>query len=328
MIGIGIIGAGHFGAIHAEAIAEVEDLRLVAATSRRNAPELRGFCDRHGCRPIVAWQELLEAPDVDAVAIATPHDLHEEIAIAALLRGKHVLLEKPMAPTATACERIAHAAAETSVRILVGHTMQFTLPMMTAKTLIGRGEIGKPLLGRGVMIKKWMAANRQPWHLDDATGGGMLFTAGIHALDCLVSAMGQSVDGVTAFMGTAFHAQQADDYAHLALRFDSGAFGHVDSIGYKDGAGSRWTEIVGETGVIHIDPITGVTIGRDDKWTLVEGSCEPDFMHRAVVREWRSLRDAIVDGAALPVSLDYAADLIRIIEAARVSSRTHAEVRF
>lgn len=320
MIGIGIIGAGHFGAIHAEAIQRLDGLRVVAA-SRRNSARLAEFCAHYDCRQVADWRDLIKLREVDAVAIATPHDQHAEIAIAAARAGKHVLLEKPMAPTVADCDRIIAAATDAGVQLLVGHTMQFTLPVLRAKSMIAEGVIGKPRIGRAVMVKQWMAPNRQPWHLEDQSGGGMLLTAGIHALDTLVGVMDEPVTSVTAFMGTAFHQQSADDYAHLVLNFESGAFGHVDSIGYKDGAGSRWTEIIGEDGALRIDPVDGVSIGRNDAWQHVEGSNEPDTMKQAIAREWEALRNAVLDGETLPISARYAADIVKIIEEARASSQ-------
>src|SRR5690606_23683958 len=96
MIGVGIIGAGHFGAVHAKALAGVSGARLVAAC-RNDAAGIGSFTQAHGGKPYTDWRALLDDGAVDAVVIATPHDLHRDIAIAALDAGKHVLLEKPMA---------------------------------------------------------------------------------------------------------------------------------------------------------------------------------------------------------------------------------------
>ena len=98
MIGIGIIGAGYFGAIHARAIAAVPGAR-VAAVCRQDIDAARAFAREHGGTAHSHWQALLDDPAVDAVLIATPHHLHAEMAIAAAQAGKHILLEKPMAPT-------------------------------------------------------------------------------------------------------------------------------------------------------------------------------------------------------------------------------------
>src|SRR5690606_16105781 len=127
MTGIGIIGAGHFGAVHAKAIAEVDGLEIVAAC-RSDQTALAAFTDRFGGRGYAGWKDLLADSKVDAVVIATPHDLHEEITIAAAEAGKHILLEKPMAPSVTACAAMNAAAGRAGVHLMVGHVMHFALP--------------------------------------------------------------------------------------------------------------------------------------------------------------------------------------------------------
>ncbi|TJW46246.1 MAG: Gfo/Idh/MocA family oxidoreductase, partial [Mesorhizobium sp.] len=101
MIGIGIIGAGNFGAAHARAIKEVQGLHLVASC-RKNIQALEAFTVEHGGRGYTDWRSLLNDKDVDTVLVATPHHLHAEMAIDAAKAGKHIMLEKPMAPTVAA----------------------------------------------------------------------------------------------------------------------------------------------------------------------------------------------------------------------------------
>jgi phthalate 4,5-cis-dihydrodiol dehydrogenase len=75
---------------------EVEGIRLIASC-RDNTEAAAEFAAEHGGRSYGAWQDLLADPQVDAVVIATPHNLHEAIAIGAAKAGKHILLENPMA---------------------------------------------------------------------------------------------------------------------------------------------------------------------------------------------------------------------------------------
>ena len=96
MLGVGILGAGFFGAFHARAIATVPDVRVVAACAEELALA-EAFATEHGGKPFGDWRAMLDDGSVDAVAITAPHHLHCELAVAALEAGKHVLLEKPMA---------------------------------------------------------------------------------------------------------------------------------------------------------------------------------------------------------------------------------------
>lgn len=176
------------------------------------------------------------------------------------------------------------------------------------------------------MIKLWMESNRRQWHLERKTGGGMLMTAGIHALDRLMWLMGEPVVGVTAMLGASFHAQEADDTALLGLRFANGGIGQVQSVGYRNGAVSFAMELVCERGTIEIDFERGVTIGQDGRRVLVPNSTEPDWMHHAVAREWRAMADAITGGAPPPVSADYARSVVAVIESAYHADRLRREI--
>lgn len=325
MTGIGIIGAGHFGAVHARAIAEIDGLELVAAC-REDADAAAGFTRQFGGAPYSDWRALLDDPHVDAVVIATPHHLHEAIAIGAARAGKHILLEKPMAPTVAACAAINAAVATAGVRLMVGHVMHFALPCLKAKAVLDAGTIGRPLLGSSWMIKLWMESNRRPWHLQRASGGGMLMTAGIHALDRLVWLMGQPVTSVGALVGTLFHEQQADDSALIGLRFAGGGIGQVQSVGYRDGAVGFAMDLVCERGTLRIDFDSGTWVGRNGAWTSLEHSIEPDWMHHAVVREWRAFQAAIDDSAEIVVDGAYASHIVEIIEAAHRANALRREV--
>ncbi|MDR6290717.1 MULTISPECIES: Gfo/Idh/MocA family protein [Inquilinus] len=325
MIGVGIIGAGFFGAVHAQAIGAVPDVR-VAAVCRQDIDAARAFARQHGGNAHGHWQAVLDDPAVDAVVIATPHQFHAEMAIAAAGAGKHILLEKPMAPTVAECDAINTAVARAGVRLMVGHLMHFALPCLVGREILERGDIGRPVLGSSSMIKLWMEANRRPWHLSSKTGGGMLLTAGIHALDRLVWLMGGEVEGVSALAGTFFHDQEADDTALMLLRFADGRAGQVSSVGYRDGGVGFALDLVCEAGTMRLDFDRGVSVGRGGAWTPVPNSLDPDWMLRAVEREWQAMAAAIRGDAPVAVDGAYGRHIIACIEAAMSAGRLRREV--
>ena len=324
MIGIGIVGAGDFGAAHARAIREVDGIRLVAAC-REDEAALGAFTREYGGNAYTDWRKLLDDPQVDAVVIATPHALHAEMAIGAAQAGKHILLEKPMAPTVAACDAINAAVAKSGVKLMVAHLVHFAKPCMAAKKIIEEGTIGRPLVASSWMIKLWMEHNRRGWHLRYGTGGGMLMTAGIHALDRLVWLMDDDVASVSAMIGAKFHQQEADDTSMIGLRFKNGGLGQVQSVGYRNGGVTFEMDLVCEHGTLRIDMDSGTKIGRDAKWQDVPDSFEPAWMHNAVKREWAALRDAIVDDKPIPVTGSYGRQIIGIIEAAYASDKSRRE---
>lgn len=322
--GIGIIGAGFFGAVHAKAIASQPDARLVAAASGR--PETAAaFAAEHGGRAHPTWEALLDDPAVEAVVIATPHHLHVAIAAAALARGKHVLLEKPMAPTVALCREI-EAAADAPGLLMIGHVMHFFRPLLAAREILAEGRLGRPISGTSALVKLWMEANRRPWHLSPETGGGMLLTAGIHAVDQIVWLMGGEVEAVSAMAGTFFHDQPADDTAFLNLRFRDGRIAQATSLAYRDGAVRSDLRLVCERGVLEVDFDRGVRVGEGGRWNEVLGSWEPDGMANAVAREWRAFLDAIATGGPSPVPAAWGRHVIGILESALASARLRREV--
>ncbi|MEO3432811.1 Gfo/Idh/MocA family oxidoreductase [Inquilinus sp. CAU 1745] len=325
MIGVGILGAGHFGAVHARAIAVTKGVR-VTAVCRENGPAAAAFAAEHGGVPYTDWRRMLEDASVDVVVIATPHHLHREMAVAAAEAGKHILLEKPMAPTTADCDVINAAVAKAGVVLMIGHIMHFALPCLKARDILEAGDLGRPLVGSSWLIKLWMEENRRPWHLSPDTGGGMLMTAGIHALDRLIWLMGSMPEAVSAVSGSLFHEQAADDTALMMLRFADGGLGQVASIGYRNGAPSFAMDLVCEGGVIRVDFDSGVHIGRGTSWTPVPESIEPDWMDRAVAREWVTMAAAIRGEAPVAVTGAYGRGVIACIEAARRAAEERYEI--
>ena len=324
MIGVGIAGAGYFAAQHMRALKGLADFRPIAASA--SSPESTArFATTHGLHACADWRELLDDPAIDVILIATPHHLHAPMAIAAAQAGKHVLVEKPMAPSFDDCVAMARAAEAGGVQLLIAHVMRFIAPCLAAREAIAAGRIGRPLVGRSAMMKRWMEANRQPWHLARETGGGMLLTAGIHALDRLVWLMDAEVERVAAMSAASFHDQPVPDVDLLLLRFAGGGLATLTSAGYRDTTGVNDTEIVGENGILRLDLTRGVEIGQGGQWTSLPGAMEPDWLRHGLAREWQAMRAAIRHGVPPPVGAAEAAALIACITAAETATITGRE---
>ena len=322
---VGILGAGYFGEQHARAIAAVPGLRLTAVSDCDPALAQR-LADRHGAAAGSDWRQLIADAAIDIVVIATPHELHMPMAIAAAEAGKHTLLEKPMGRTVVECTAILEAAERSRTTLLIGQLLHFALPSLVARQLLDAGDLGRPIAGASTLVKLWMEPNRRPWHLDPGRGGGMLMTAGIHALDLLVWFMGAPVATVFAAAGTLMHTQAADDSAMLLVRFADGRFGQVASLGYRDGGVVYGMDLVCEKATLRIDFARGVSIGRGGDWTPVANSTEPDWMLRALEREWQAMQAAVRTGVFAAVGGAYGRHIVACIQAALQSNREHHEV--
>lgn len=323
---IGIIGAGHYGEEHARAIAQLDDA-VVTAASRTNAAALAGFTARYGGAGYTDYADLLNDPEVDAVVIATPHHLHTDIALAAARAGKHILLEKPMAPTFAECQQIADAAQAAKVCLMLGHVNHFAPAYQAAKTILDSGEMGEVVLGTATMQKQWMEPNRRAWHFDRSTGGGVWMTVGLHPVDRMTWLINAPVTHVSAQLSTRFYDQDADDTGMVFLRYANGAAGTVVSVGYADGAPKHLTELVCTRGMLNVEYASGVQIGRGETWQTVPGSQpEGDWMIEALVGEWRGFLKALDTQTPPPVSSDFALHIMQVMFAAGESSAARREI--
>ena len=138
-----VIGLGWFGEVHADTLAGMPGIELAALCTRR--PErLAELADRHHVeRRYTDYRDLLADPSIDVVGITTHIDDHRDIAIDALRAGKHVFLEKPMAPTVEDCDRIVEAAEKASGLFMVGHICRFDPRVTLAKQAIDEGRVGR-----------------------------------------------------------------------------------------------------------------------------------------------------------------------------------------
>ena len=120
-----LAGAGAFGVKHIEALAQIDDVEVVSLIGRKR-DATQEVADQFGI-PHVATElaEALARPDLDAVILATPTQLHASQAIACLNAGKHVQIEIPLADNLPAAEAVARRQRETGLVAMVGHTRRF-----------------------------------------------------------------------------------------------------------------------------------------------------------------------------------------------------------
>ncbi len=139
----GIIGLGWFGEVHAEVLATSPGIELAAVCTRRPA-RLEEVANRFQvARRYTDYHQLLADPEIDVIGITTHINDHRDIAVDALRSGKHVFLEKPMAPTPADCDQILAAASEAKGLFMVGHICRFDPRVVLAKQAIEEGQIGQ-----------------------------------------------------------------------------------------------------------------------------------------------------------------------------------------
>ncbi len=142
MINIGVIGLGYWGPNLVRNFQEVASCRVTMACDSREDRQ-RALQRRY---PAVAMtgdaREVIESPNVDAVAIATPVATHFALAQSALLNGKHVLLEKPMAASVREAEELVALAQAKGCVLMVGYTFVYASSIRHIRDLVCSGQIG------------------------------------------------------------------------------------------------------------------------------------------------------------------------------------------
>jgi len=199
-LGLGVIGLGMAGAVMVRAAARHPGTVLTAAADPQPGPR-EAFGRDFNARTYADARALAEDPAVEVVYIATPHQFHAEHAVLAAERGKHVILEKPMALTLADCDRIIAAVERAGVHLIVGHTHAFDSAVRAMRGLIASGELGA--LG---MIASWNYTNylyrpRRSEELDTRKGGGILFNQVPHQIDTVRLLGGGLVKSVRAQVG-------------------------------------------------------------------------------------------------------------------------------
>ena len=220
MTGIAVVGTGMWAPRLAGAAGRAE-LELVTCFSRDEAKRTE-FAERFGCEPAASLEDAIAHPDVQGVLLATPNDVHEEQALACVERGRHVFVEKPIADTTEAGERMRQACADAGVTLMVGHAFRRLGASRRVKELLDDGALGRVVLAEANMS---LPGTFKPgaWRGErERNPGGPIMQLGIHHVDTLAYWLGpvQRASGRFARVHT---DAEIDDVAVVTLEFESGA---------------------------------------------------------------------------------------------------------
>ena len=323
-IGVGLVGYGLAGAVlHAPVIEALDAFRIVGvATSRAEAAERR---DRPQVVADIA--ALLAIDAVELVVVVTPNDCHAAHAEAALRRGRHVVIDKPMAPSLADCDRLIDQAAGVGRILSVYHNRRWDGDHVAARGLLAAGVIGTPALYEA-RWDRFRPAAAAVWRNAPRSGAGLLWDLGPHMLDQALDLFGWP-DAMTADIATQRAGAQADDYFELTLQY--GAARAIVSastlvaatrprMALHGTAGSWWTEA--------LDPIEAtLRAGRSLAAPLPtipafratrDGERVPQPVAAGdPLAFYRQLAAAIRAGAAPPVDAIEARDVVALIAAAQ-----------
>ena len=227
MVGCGNIAQSHWRGIQHHA-PEIE----VTAVVDSDPDNLEAMSNQTGATGYLSLDDALLAGDFEAVDLMLPHDLHVTAALASFSAGKHVLLEKPMAPTLNECEQIINAAHEAGTTFMIAEQAQYWPDVHKANDLIKSGTVGEIISARGYFrdLLRTDPDNPVPWRFKlDKSGGGISIDGGAHWIRPLRMWLGE-VDEVIAATSRHVPDMEGESLAHAMFRFTSGKVATFDAI--------------------------------------------------------------------------------------------------
>jgi predicted dehydrogenase len=225
----GVIGYGLGGsAFHAPFIATTPGLQLsaiVTSDAERQRAAARAY---PGVRLIDDVSELWDTRlGLDLVAISTPNRTHVPLAMSAIAAGKHVVVDKPIAPSSNEARALADAARQRGVLIIPFQNRRWDGDFLTLRRLVSDGAVGTPLRFES-RFERWRPRPTRGWRERGAANeaGGLLFDLGSHLIDQALVLFGPVRD-VYAHLDRRREGVDADDDTFVALTHGSGVRSHL-----------------------------------------------------------------------------------------------------
>lgn len=247
----GIIGLGWFGEHHVDTLQQLPQAAVTAVCTRR-PDRLREVAQKYGIsKAYTDYRALLADPEVDLVTIVTHVGDHLEPTLAAIRAGKHVFLEKPMADTVEACDRILAELKSSDRTFMVGHVCRFDAAYGLAKEEIAAGRLGKILSMHAKRnLSKWITES----HLPKISA---LFGDGVHDLDLMLWYTGAKPKSVYATTANTRPHLPHDDIGWALFRLDDGSVAVIENVWcLPDNAPfaiDARLEVIGTEGALYID---------------------------------------------------------------------------
>jgi predicted dehydrogenase len=194
---VAVVGAGQVAARHVDAFAAHADTSVVAVADPL-LDRAEALASRTDGRAYADFEAMLDVEDVDAVCVCVPHDLHLDVARAAVAADAHLLMEKPIATTLDDADQMIALVGGAGLTMMIGFVHRFRQEVLEAKRLVDEGALGTP----ATALDKFCSlggAHPPGWVWDRArAGGGVLMYGGIHAVDRILWLLDTTAETVYA----------------------------------------------------------------------------------------------------------------------------------
>ncbi|HEX5194957.1 MAG TPA: Gfo/Idh/MocA family oxidoreductase [Solirubrobacteraceae bacterium] len=259
----GLIGAGWIAERHLAVLDEAADVRL-AAVCDVDLGRAQTVAGARGAHAYERWQEMLERERLDVLWVCTPPRHHRDPAVAALKRGIHVYLEKPLARDVADGLAIVEADAESDAICAAAYQWHALDLLDQLRATIAGQAIGL-MVGRN-----FGPTVGRPWFLARSQGGGQIFERASHHIDLQRAIAGEVVEvraaaGAVALAGTdPYRGSGPDSIEHvgsLLLHFDSGALGAIHTAWTRAGQPQSYgLDLIATESMLHLN------LGPDEFW--------------------------------------------------------------
>ena len=311
---IGLIGAGKHGSRYAKHIREdLPEIDLIGLW-RRNTDEGKKQAREYGCRYFQSYHDLLSDGSIEAVVVVLPPALNLSVCEEAACRGKHILLEKPMALNVKEAIQIRQAVYRHNIRLMVSQTLRFNTVVRTVREWI-------PQLGplHSIHLSQRFEPSPLAWmDQKDLSGGGIVLHTGVHSLDLLRFFTHEEVDAVSCAVNRVATKETEDNFSAV-MTFEKSPI--IASVMGSRGTQGRngLIEIAGEKGQLaadHVHHYLYMITGTDKKPVRL-GKPVPTVCE-ALRAFCRCLRQEL----AFPVTLEDGAAAVAMAEACYRSAKS------
>lgn len=329
-VNVGIVGYGYAGRnFHSYLVPLARGLRLAAIAS--SSPEKRRRIElERGCRAVAGIEDLLADPGIDLVVLATPHDTHAALAIAALEAGKHVVTDKVMCLSLREADGMIEAASRHGRMLSVFQNRRWDWDYQTVRRIIDAGLIGRPYLYECAVLG---AGSPRGWRADPERSGGVLHDWGAHLLDQALQIVPSRVAAVSCQMLHGRADRPAATLGRLVLSFADGTVFEI-SCGHMVGIGKpRWYVLGGEGAIVReaLDPQEqamnrgDIDAAREDasartRVRMTLGGLPAEVLVDSVRSSWKdyyqNISDHLLGGAPLAVTAESVRRSVAVYEAA------------
>jgi len=236
---VGIIGLGAIANLHASGWEESQHAKLVMGCDI-NTDLFKHWKTKHGLKELVTdYQELIDNPKLDIIDVCSPNKFHAEHTIAALDSGKHVLCEKPLAPTVEEIRKMITARDRAGKTLMTGHHLRFAGTSRALKDEIDSGTLGDIYHTRAWWLRRSGVPVRPGLIYKTQAYAGVGIDLGVHVLDLAMWFMGNpkpvTVSGVARIELARQHGAfskwggdipsgfDVDEFSSAFIRFEDGA---------------------------------------------------------------------------------------------------------